>query len=293
MIEVVGFLSAPNDQSSANPLETVMETEVNGSSEEAMETDSTKQNVTDLQDEHVSVNQPSIHAVLVKVITNCNPLLFETAAESEKASAIETQKDLLKILTEFSFGDELAAQYILLHLISRIYARVGGEVLGKFSLNLVCSSIPQEILSEYGKMLTTLFEMLVPNSLYLPLTIENFNTKQFVPKKDYKTNRLETGFLQIPNHSHLILDETKLESGKLEAQGCLALQDLSELIKSQQLQYDFQFYKIPFNTDIPTLIISEGKSLLPVIDISFRSNSISLNSNISAERFHCYDQTRS
>lgn len=217
--------------------------------------------------EQMTTNQSLMHAVVVTEIPHSNPLLVMTS-EDVKLSHADVQKDLLKILTQFSLGDEIAAQYILLHLISTVYARVSGEVLGKFSVNLVCSSIPKEILQTYGQMLYTLIELLVPNSVYLPLTIENFNTKAFVPKKDYKTNRLETGLLQLPKHTHLLLDETQLENGKLEAQGCLALQDLSELITSQQLQYDFQFYKIPFHTDIPTMTISEGKSLLPVI-ISF------------------------
>lgn len=263
MVEVIGFISVngPDVRASIDSIE-------NGnqeSSDIAMEADSTRSppnvvasSLNDVEDEHMkSSDQTLIHAVLV----NC---MIESTGKYDTVSHAEIQKDLLKTLTEFSLGDELAAQYILLHLLSNVYGRVGGEVLGKFSLNLVCSSIPNEILLAYGKMLYNFIELLVPNSLYLPLTIENLNNKPFVPKKDYKTNRLQTGLLQLPNHTHLMLDEIQLESGKLEAPGCLALQDLSELIKSQQLQYDFKFYKIPFHTNIPTMIVSEGKSLLPV-----------------------------
>ena len=203
----------------------------------------------------------TIHAVTFKELSHNNPLLIDS---TEKSDAEEMQKDLLKVLTQFMFGDEVAATYCLCHLISNVYARVSGEVLGKFSLNLTCSSVPKELLSEHIKKFYNFIELLVPNSFYLPLTIENFNTKTFVPKKDYKTNRLQPGILQLPKHSHLVLDETKLDSGKLEAPGCMAVADLSELINSQQLSYDFGFYKLPFHTNIPVLILSEGKSLLPV-----------------------------
>lgn len=218
----------------------------------------------DLAEETQDLPSFTIHAITFKELPHNNPLLIGSNFKADQHPAEEIQKDLLKVLTQFMFGDEVAAYYLLCHLISNVYARVSGEVLGKFSVNLTCSSVPKDLLSEHVKKLYNFIEHLVPNSLYVPLTIENFNTKTFVPKKDYKTNRLQPGVLQLPKFSHLVLDETKLDSGRLETSGCLAVADLSELIQSQQLSYDFGFYKIPFHTNIPVLIFSEGKSLLPV-----------------------------
>lgn len=225
---------------------------------EAMETDGFGEDMT--------TNLPStqIHAVTMKELPHNNPLLLDQIHNDEIYSPAEIQKDLLKILTQFMFGDEVAAHYVLLHLLSNVYGRVAGEILGKFSVNLTCQAVPKEVLVEHIKKFYNFIELLVPDSSYLPLTIENFNTETFVPKKDYKTNRLQPGLLQLPKHTHLILDETKLECGKLDQAGCLAVSDLSELIQSQQINYDFQYYKIPFHTNIPVMIISEGKSLLPV-----------------------------
>lgn len=216
--------------------------------------------------EDLSANLPplQIHAITIKELPHNNPLLLDNITTDEQFSHEEIHKDLLKLLTQFMFGDKVAAHYILLHLVSNVYGRVAGEILGKFSINLTCQSIPKEILVDHIKKFYNLIELLVPDSSYLPLTIENFNKKTFVPKKDYKTNRLQPGLLQLPKHTHLILDETKLESGKLDQAGCLAVADLSELIKSQEISYDFQFYKIPFHTNIPVIILSEGKSMLPV-----------------------------
>jgi Mini-chromosome maintenance replisome factor len=206
----------------------------------------------------------SIHAIYYQELPHNNPLLLDILQKDEQYSCEEIRSDLLKLLTQFMLGDEVAAHYVLLHLISNVYARVSGEVLGKFSINLTCAAIPKDILEDLIKKFYNLIELLMPDSFYLPLTIENLNNETFVPKKDYKTNRLQTGLLQLPKHAHLVLDETKLENGKLEQGGCLAVADLSELINSQQLNYDFQFYKIPFQTNIPIMILSEGKSLLPV-----------------------------
>ena len=44
--------------------------------------------------------------------------------------------ELLTILTTYMLGDKLAAEYLLLHLISKVYLRKDVLVVGKLSLNL-------------------------------------------------------------------------------------------------------------------------------------------------------------
>lgn len=36
---------------------------------------------------------------------------------------------------------------------------------------------------------------------------------------DYEANRLSSGLLQLSDNTHLIVDETRLEAGKLDAAG--------------------------------------------------------------------------
>ena len=50
--------------------------------------------------------------------------------------------ELLTILTTYMLGDKLAAEYLLLHLISKVYLRK--DVLGKLSLNLQNMIIREE-----------------------------------------------------------------------------------------------------------------------------------------------------
>lgn len=105
--------------------------------------------------------------------------------------------------------------------------------------------------------------MITPVSHYLPMTLENMNTLQFIPKKDYQTNKLVSGILQLAPHTHLVLDETAMKAGKLENNGVLGMQFISHLIKSQQLKCDFQYYQIDFHSNLAILILSEGRSMLP------------------------------
>jgi hypothetical protein len=50
---------------------------------------------------------------------------------------------------------------------------------------------------DYSKRLSSAIQLLLCKSRYLPLTVENLNKMVYVPKKDYESNRLETGFLQV------------------------------------------------------------------------------------------------
>lgn len=83
-------------------------------------------------------------------------------------------------------------------------------------------------------------------------------------RKDYSTGILKSGLLQLAPHTHLILDETRLEPGKLESNGIEAVHHISTLIQKQQITVDFKFYQINYDANIPILIFSEGKSMFPV-----------------------------
>lgn len=86
----------------------------------------------------------------------------------------------------------------------------------------------------------------------------------FCYRKDYDCNRLTTGLLQLSAHTHLIVDESRLQAGRLDQIGVKNVQALANVVRNQRLPYDFKFYQMDYDTDIPVLIFSEGKSLLPV-----------------------------
>lgn len=95
------------------------------------------------------------------------------------------------------------------------------------------------------------------------MTLDNMNTLTFTPKKDYKCERLTSGVLQLSRNTHLLLDETKLTAGKLNEAGVRGVAEIANIIRTQKVTYDFQYYKTEYDCDIPFLILSEGKSLLP------------------------------
>lgn len=48
----------------------------------------------------------------------------------------------------------------------------------------------------------------------------------------------------------------------------LNLQALTDVISNQQIKYDFTYYTIDYETHIPVLTLSIGKSLLPVSELA-------------------------
>ncbi|KXJ73685.1 hypothetical protein RP20_CCG015250 [Aedes albopictus] len=248
LVDVVGFLS--------------IDPALDGSGDQV-------EDFEDEMSEHQATNPPPsliprIHALSFQKLRHVNPLLevpHEASTTPLATATADIWKDIQNLLTQCLFEDKAAADYLLCHLISTVYIRNEIESLGHFSLNL--SNIPTEVVPDYTRGLYEIIELLVPASHYLPMTLENMNTMQFVPKKDYTTNKLTSGLLQLAPHTHLLLDETKLQTGKLESSGVEAVQSIAHLIKNQKLKYNFQFYQLEFNSDVPVLVLSEGKSMLP------------------------------
>lgn len=204
---------------------------------------------------------PRLHAVYVKKLEHCNPLVKNINLDEALEGVSATHEHLLKAFTELLLGDALAAEYLICHLISSVYVRGESLTLGHLCLNISC--VPSSECAHYTRTLYDTIQRVVTNSYYLPLTVDNLNTHTFTPKKDYECNRLTSGLLQLSKGTHLVLDETAMEPGRLEPAGVANLSALGELIQSQTVEYDFKYYKMQFEADVPVLVLSEGKSLLP------------------------------
>ena len=185
--------------------------------------------------------------------------LFHLDTYFLKKVYFRSRDDLHCLFTQLLLGDVIAADYLLAHLMSQIYLRKDGLNLGKFSLNIF--GVPNS--NNFAKRLSTILQLIMSKSHFLPLTTDKLNSLTFVPKKDYASNRLVSGLLQLSNGTHLVLDETAMRDGQLNQQGITNLTSLGQMIKLQSVEYDFGFHKLPFETDIPCLIFSEGRSMLP------------------------------
>ncbi|GAA6111138.1 mini-chromosome maintenance complex-binding protein isoform X2 [Tachysurus ichikawai] len=209
---------------------------------------------------------PRLHMLYAEPLKHNNPLLPSAVSEDKGANlnnAISEMSsvrlELLTYLTHVFLGDSLAAEYLILHLISSVYARRDVLPLGKFALNV--SGCPHT--SPYTEQLYQIIQQLVPSSYRLCMSLQNMNTQRMVPRKDYTANRLVSGALQLGRNTSLVLDETHLEQGQLDTTGVRNITALGNLISWQKVDYDFNYHQMEFPCNINVLIMSEGRSLLP------------------------------
>ncbi|CAI9774932.1 unnamed protein product [Fraxinus pennsylvanica] len=226
---------------------------------------------------------PRLHCLVHRKLA-INDFLSVCPTFELKSNAVkELREALLGHLTAVLGNDRVAAQYMLLHLLSRVHARVDTIAVGKLSLNLTCFN--KESTSVFGNRLKLAIEDLLPFTHYLPLTIERLNTVSLSPKKDYNTNRLVSGVLQLAEGSHLTMDETELQAGTLNSIGVENARVLKSLMESQKVEYDFKYYKMEMAADVQLLILSDGKSnLLPAdLVLPFRPSSVDSPSAVDAD----------
>ncbi|KAK1312714.1 Mini-chromosome maintenance complex-binding protein [Acorus calamus] len=190
---------------------------------------------------------------------------------------------LLGHLTAVLGNDGTAANFVLLHLLSRVHARVDSLAVGKLSLNL--TGFIAESISIFGSQLNNALKTLLPFTQSIPLTMEYLNSASFAPKKDYQTNRLVPGVLQVAQGTHVTVDETLLKPGMLISTGVENARLLKYLLESQKVEYEFEYYKLEMPADVQILILSEGKSnILPAdVVVPFRPSNVSSTVNISSE----------
>ncbi|XP_014847785.1 PREDICTED: mini-chromosome maintenance complex-binding protein [Poecilia mexicana] len=209
---------------------------------------------------------PRLHLLHAERLVHNNPLLPNAALQDNSAflsSALgemaAVRAELLSYFTHVLLGDALAAEFLLLHLLSSVYSRRDVLPLGKFTLNL--SGCPAT--AAYTQRLYQIIQQLVPSSFYLAMSLQNMNQMRLVPRKDYVANRLVSGALQLASSTSLFLDETQLEPGQLDTTGVRNVTALGNLITWQKVDYDFNFHQMEFPCNINVLIASEGRSLLP------------------------------
>ncbi|KAL0922527.1 hypothetical protein M5K25_006517 [Dendrobium thyrsiflorum] len=174
----------------------------------------------------------------------------------------DIRESLLVHLSALLGNDTVAAQFLLLHLLSRVRRTMDVIAVGKLSLNL--TGFNRESASVFGNQLNDIIMELFPFSKVIPLSVEYLNNAVLQPRKDNQSGRLVTGVLQLAEGTHLTIDETHLQAGVLNSVGVENARLLKNLMEWQTVQYDFEYYKIEMAADIQMLIFSEGKSnILP------------------------------
>ncbi|OQR97850.1 hypothetical protein ACHHYP_09878 [Achlya hypogyna] len=168
---------------------------------------------------------------------------------------------LLEFLTAtVTHGDALAAEYLLLVLLSRVYNRSDVSMpFGHLSLNLIWPDMTDENFATIERAL----HLVVPTCLSVNLSLAGLHDALYFPQKDYDIEYLHSGLLQLPDGSMLLVNEANMTTGQLDDKATHNIAALMTLVEHQALPYDFRFYKKEFNQDTKVLCVSKTKSMLP------------------------------
>ncbi|KAK8936132.1 Mini-chromosome maintenance complex-binding protein [Platanthera zijinensis] len=208
------------------------------------------------------VKVPRLHSLVSRKLSPQDFLSGSLALQPLPSMMREIRESLLVHLSALMGNDKVAAQFLLLHLLSRVRGKVDVVALGKLSLNL--TGFTRESASVFGNRLNDTIMKLLPFSKVIPISVEYLNTAVLQPRKNNQSGRLVTGVLQLAQGTHLTIDETHLETGMLNSVGVENASLLRHLLEWQTVEYDFEYYKIGMAADVQILIFSEGKSnILP------------------------------
>ncbi|XP_029047790.1 mini-chromosome maintenance complex-binding protein [Osmia bicornis bicornis] len=227
---------------------------------------------------------PRLHAI--KIIHLHEQTVENAPQIMSKAELIKN--DLHLVLSQLLFGDHLAADYLICHLLSSVYTRRDYFCLGNYPLNI--THFPAMKYTSFTKDLYKFLTLFTEKSHFLEITLDTLNDLALSPKKDYECNRLTSGVLQLSDNTHLVIDETGLTTGQITETGRENYNAIYNLVNFQRVTYDFKFYKMEYDSDIPVLILSEAKSFIPcqnqvVLKIDSESESVYPEINEIAEQY--------
>lgn len=156
----------------------------------------------------------------------------------EHSQTIKEAKDkLLAVLKMIFAGDKLAAEFAFLGLISRVYKRETGLLIGGVQPNI------SGISKQRAQLFSNFVEAVMPFVSILKSTTDALSNMVFSSKKNYDTNIMEQGYLAtLTPGTVLIVDETNMQPGKIINNGVKNIKALATLIEEQAVEMDFQYY---------------------------------------------------
>eukprot|EP00762_Andalucia_godoyi_P005873 ANDGO_06941.mRNA.1 hypothetical protein len=217
----------------------------------------------------VDVDSPSLqsfvlHAVHMSTVTPT--LHLPSPAEmglSHDAPVI--RKMLLDKLVRIFEGDDLAAEVYLLYLFTRVRARSGEAPVGKMTLHLSRVSL------EIAHALKVFTEQVCPFVLNVSCDVDSLNRSSLVPLKDHDRNILLDSALMVPSSTRVLIDETRLEPGRLDEKGLRNLKGLRHVAQWQKVILDFSMFELENPVDAPVCILTKEPSTLlqrEAVDVS-------------------------
>ncbi|KAJ3190126.1 hypothetical protein HDU85_000417 [Gaertneriomyces sp. JEL0708] len=218
---------------------------------------------------------PKVHALFHKRLSlrDMHPLVRDSELAKEllrKSDIMSLRSAVIHHLSTYLMGDHLAAEYLFLHLLSRIQHRAIDETpVGFFPLN-ICGCPSTAAQPEFAPSLAHLISNLVPRFHKISLGLKKLNEETWmVPaqgreRSDNLDIGVSAGELQLADGTHVLVEEMTLEDGVLNERGVQNIAHLSDIIQTAKLPYIIRFGEMSRNIDLAILVLSQGRCMFPV-----------------------------
>lgn len=204
---------------------------------------------------------PVLHLIhyLEHPYKNATQFLID-AVDLENEKIKELRGKIFNILVDIYGGDELAAEYVLFTLLSKVQTREDGIPLGICCTNLYASD--EDTTLQILKGTEKFMKLMTQHTLVAQTDLDSLNQYDMTPVKNYDTNRLSQGALQFLNSTVILFDETQMKEGKSEGDRAIKnMQAIASLIEEQKVRYNFQYHSQDFDCSAAVLIVSCGRSI--------------------------------
>jgi hypothetical protein len=194
--------------------------------------------------------------------------------ESNMTNWVQVRQSLVNWLAEtVLYGDHLAAEYMLVWMVSHVYKKLSDVALGGLNMMLIrCPPVSADGVS-FGSELHKALSSVLPQVVNFPLTIEFLNKSTFIPKfhagmgsdhLDPLPGQLTAGLLQLAHDTHVIVDQTTMSEGNLDNRGVLNLQQLHQTMMNSSLNCnsDFGDSHFSFPVSLSWLVLSDCDSVV-------------------------------
>lgn len=259
---VAKFYGVTGDRASSLLLNTVIE--VVGVLQEGMEVDPMSPHAFTAELlAHNPQNVMRLHVVEWRVapVWYLNPLVaglgqneIVSALQEVRTVAPDLRQSLIEYFQGALLGDALAAEYLVMALLSKPVRR-GEQLVGKLSLNLV---LPSSHDDQAAKALIMALQNVCSSVVAVDVTIASLNSHEVFARKDYDVNRLRAGCLQLAGGSCLLLNETGLSHGRLADRGVKNMRALKAVSNQGVALVDFKFYESEVDVQYSTVLLSKG-----------------------------------
>jgi hypothetical protein len=239
---------------------------------------------SEFEEDEDNFRSSPLHLPCVHSIVSRTRLSSMSLPNTQLMFTSSARNDLKGMLMHRFGGDELAAEYAILHLVSRVHKRFTPTTpVGNLALCFSLHGSPWSTKpNSFVNMLSDILRSIRPASKLLSLSNEFIGKSSWIPRKDYDSNRLISGELQVSNGTMLFVDQTTLREGKIHGTAVSNLRSLQDLVTQQTIPVDFKFYSTTLPVDVPVISVCTTNSMLKdFCTVPLRPQSLPSSSSVS------------